>query len=103
MTTPTPIEEVKYPKWIDHKGRSIDIRSMTDKWIRRIIKMFGETNPKIQDILNEKNRRIEKRKIAKLNRNIDSLIRVGTFCEKCRQIICKCKTQHDNTCKEFKR
>jgi hypothetical protein len=79
------------PKWIDHKGRSIDIRSMTDKWIRSIIKMFGETNPKIQEILNEKNRRIEKRKIAKLNFLNNSHERVGTFCEKCRKVVCMCK------------
>jgi hypothetical protein len=44
-------------EWTDHKGRSVEVMSMTDRWLNNIRKMFRNDKSKIQPILDEIQRR----------------------------------------------
>lgn len=48
--------------WTDGKGRSIDIQSMSDRWLNNIRKYFSDQPQKAQPILDEIKRRKLKRK-----------------------------------------
>jgi len=53
--------------WIDRKGRSVSIISMSDKWLNNIRKKFnGDKRKSIQPIMDE----IKRRKELRSNKNI---------------------------------
>ena len=52
--------------WIDHKGREIDIKTMSDRWLNNIRKKFkGERRKLIQPIMDEIKRRKQIKKQKK--------------------------------------
>lgn len=47
--------------WIDHKGRKVEIKSMSSKWLNNIRKKFrGKDRQKIKPIMDEIKRRKNK-------------------------------------------
>ena len=55
------IDDIKY--WTDHKGRSIQIHTMSDKWLNNIRKRFsGADRDKIQPVIDEIKRRKTKKR-----------------------------------------
>lgn len=43
--------------WIDNKGRKVDIKTMSDKWLNNIKKNKSISKEKKQEIINEIKRR----------------------------------------------
>lgn len=54
--------------WIDHKGRKIEISTMSNKWLNNIRKLFREDRDRIRPIMDEIKRR--KKKYKKHHENI---------------------------------